>query len=217
MRRNSRPLSAVTITKCWITWLLRLISMSQPYATGTRLLLAMGMLSLAAFLSAQAATWNGCYWISFGERPEHFFPAALLLFLLSLIPHRPYTGSAALYRIVALLLLFLPMLVLSNWGAISYLALPTATIEALYQRVGFVGGALMIALGIVAGWPEMVNTGNVFFTLFLYTRFYDWWWDWMPKYRFFLIVVLTAILMLVVLKVLRAVAVKQKLRRSACV
>ncbi len=32
-----------------------------------------------------------------------------------------------------------------------------------------------------------MNTGNVFFTIFLYTKFYDWWWDWMPKYLFFLL------------------------------
>jgi uncharacterized membrane protein len=45
-----------------------------------------------------------------------------------------------------------------------------------------------------------MNTGNVFFVIFLYTKFYDWWWDVLPKYLFFLIVGLTALLFLVVFK-----------------
>ncbi|OZN87645.1 hypothetical protein CGQ11_36005, partial [Pseudomonas aeruginosa] len=48
---------------------------------------------------------------------------------------------------VALLGLFLPMLVLANWGSGSYLALPSALIEGLYQVAGFVAAALVIWLG----------------------------------------------------------------------
>jgi len=180
------------------------------YAADARLLLAMGILSCAAYLSAQAATWNGCYWISFGERPEHFLPAAALFFLIPCIPHPRYPGFAALYRVFALLLFFLPVLVLSNWGESSYLELPRERIEALYQIAGFVVSAAAIALGIRMGWPEVVNTGNVFFTLFLYTKFYDWWWDWMPKYQFFLIIGLTAIVMLLILKWMRRFSIQRQ-------
>ena len=48
-----------------------------------------------------------------------------------------------------------------------------------------------------------VNTGVVFFVIFLYTKFYDWWWDLLPKYLFFLILGLAAILALLVLGRLR--------------
>lgn len=185
------------------------------YAADARLLLAMGMLSFAAFLSAQAATWNGCYWISFGERPENFFPAAMLLFLIALLPHRRYAGFSALYRVFALLLFFLPTLILSNWGSVSYLDWPRENVEALYQIIGFVVSAAGIALGVGRGWPETVNTGNTFFTLFLYTKFYDWWWEWLPKYQFFLIIGLTAILMLLILKRMRAVSMQRKSEAAA--
>jgi hypothetical protein len=77
------------------------------------------------------------------------------------------------------------------------------SVEIIYQIAGFVFSALAIWVGIKAGWPEVVNTGNVFFTIFLYTKFYDWWWNWMPKYLFFLIIGLTAILMLFIFKRLR--------------
>lgn len=185
------------------------------YAVDSRLLLAWGMLSFSAFLSAQAATWRGCYWISFGERPENFFPAAVLLFLIALLPHRRYTGFAALYRVFALLLFFLPALLLSNWGSVSYLDWPKENVEALYQTAGFVVSAAAIALGVGRGWPEVVNAGNTFFTLFLYTKFYDWWWEWMPKYQFFLIIGLTAILMLLILKRMRTVSIQRKAEAPA--
>jgi len=173
------------------------------YASDARLLLAAGILCFAGFLSAQMGTWGGCYWLNFGERPENFFPAAFFFFLLPAIPHHRYSGFAAIYRVFAMLLFFLPLLVLANWGRISYLNFPSDSVEIFYQTVGFVFSAAAIWLGIRKNWPEVVNTGNVFFTIFLYTKFYDWWWDWMPKYLFFLVIALTAIGMLLVFKRLR--------------
>jgi len=76
-------------------------------------------------------------------------------------------------------------------------------IEKGYQVAGFVLSAAAIGLGIRMGWSEVVNTGNVFFVIFLYTKFYDWWWDMLPKYLFFLILGLTAVLFLLVLRRLR--------------
>ncbi len=177
------------------------------YATDARLLLAMGIILLASFLSAKTGTWSGCYWISFGERPENFFPAAIVLFLLPFIPHHRFSGFASIYRVFAMLLFFIPVLILSNWGVISYLDFTKASIEGIYQIVGFCFSAAAIFMGIKKGWSEVVNTGNVFFTIFLYTKFYDWWWDWMPKYLFFLVIGLTAILMLFVFKRLRSAVI----------
>ena len=176
------------------------------YAVDARLLLVAGIVSFAAFLSAQAGTWGGCYWIHFGERPENFFPAALILFLVPLVPHHRFSGFGVIYRVFALLGFFIPALILANWGTVSYLPLSSGTIEALYQAAGFLVSALVMWLGIRQNWPEVVTTGNVFFAIFLYTKFYDWWWDWMPKYLFFLLVGLTAVLMLLVFKRLRAAA-----------
>jgi hypothetical protein len=173
------------------------------YAIDARLLLAAGILSFAAYLSAKVGTWSGCYWINFGERPENFFPAAVLLFMIPVIPHLRVSGFAVTYRVLAMLLLLLPMLVLANWGRVSHLPLETETIEEIYQIAGFMVSAALIWLGIRWGWQDVVNTGTVFFTVFLYTKFYDWWWDWMPKYLFFLVIALVAILMLLVFKRLR--------------
>jgi uncharacterized membrane protein len=46
----------------------------------------------------------------------------------------------------------------------------------------------------------VVNTGVSFFVIFIYTKFFDWWWEIMPKYLFFLLMSLMAILCLVIFK-----------------
>lgn len=176
------------------------------YAIDARLLLAAGIICVSCFLASRMGTWAGCYWIHFGERPENFFPAALIFFLVPQLPHKRFSDFDGVYRVFGMLLFFLPVLILSNWGVISYLDLNRDTVEVIYQLAGFVFSAAAIWLGIRKSWPEVVNTGNVFFTIFLYTKFYDWWWDWMPKYLFFLVIGLSAILILLVFKRLRNAA-----------
>lgn len=180
------------------------------YACDLRLLLAAGILCLVAFVSARTGTWSGMYWLHFGERPENFFPAALALFLVPLvIRHDRFAGFGAMYRVFALLTLFLPMLVLANWGEASYLDFDAHLIKESYQVLGFGLSAAAVGLGVRRQWPEVVNTGVTFFVIFLYTKFFDWWWDTMPKYLFFFVLGLTAILFLVVLRRLRGVGQKQ--------
>lgn len=174
------------------------------YTCDLRLLLAVGILCVIAYVSARVGTWGGLYWIDFGRRPENFFPAAVTLFLFpQFIDHARLAGFAVVYRMFGLLTLFLPMLVLANWGEISYLDLDPDIVEGLYQLAGFAGSTGAIWLGARRHWPEVVNTGVVFFVIFLYTKFFDWWWEIMPKYLFFLVLGLAAILILLVLRRLR--------------
>ena len=107
----------------------------------------------------------------------------------------------------SLLLLLLPVLVLANWGDGSYIDANDEFIEGGYQLLGFVLSALAIWLGLRRHWADVVNTGNVFFVIFLYTKMFDWWWEIMPKYLFFLIIGLTAILFLLIFRRLRAAGV----------
>jgi uncharacterized membrane protein len=174
------------------------------YAYGLRILLVAGILSLAGYLSATMGTWRGLYWLSFGERPENFFPVALLLLAMALARHGRH-DFPPLYRIFGLLGLLLPILVLSNWGALSYLALPTTRVEHLYQAAAFVVAAATIGAGVRLNLREVTNVGSTFFIIFLYTRFFDWWWDWMPKYLFFLVVGAFSIAVLLTLQRLRRI------------
>src|SRR5258706_9363968 len=174
------------------------------YSYDLRLLQAAGILCLIAFIAARTGTWSGMYWIHFGERPENFFPAAIAIFLVpQIVDHTRFSGFAPLYRIFGMLALFLPMLVLAHAGYVSYLDLDHRLVQGLYQTLGFLGIPALIWYGTSRHWNDVVNTGVTLFVIFFYTKLFDWWWDEMPKYLFFLMMGLTAILLLVVFKRLR--------------
>lgn len=175
------------------------------YATEARLLLVAGILCLLAFIAARVGTWAGIYWLGFGQRPENFLPAALLIFAVPLlISQRRFDGFAMPYRVFGLLALFLPLLVLAHWGDGSYLDYPASAIEAVYQLLGFIVAGVVIWLGVRRDWSDVVNTGLSFFVIFLYTKLFDWWWQSMPKYLFFLLLGLSAVLILLILRRLRS-------------
>jgi uncharacterized membrane protein len=151
--------------------------------------------------------WAGLYWLDMGKRPENFLPAALLIFCFPLaVKQSRFDGFATTYRLVAVLAMLLTILVLSFWGGGSYLNWNIKFIEHCYQVLGFICSAGIVWAGVKHHWRELTNSGVVFFAIFLFTKFYDWWWESMPKYLFFLVVGLTALLALFVLRRLRGEA-----------
>jgi len=178
------------------------------YAYGLKLVVAAGMVSLAVWLGTTAGTLLGSHWEAAFERPGNFLPAGLLLFFVpSMFPHRRNQDFPAMYHVFGLLGIFLPLLALSGWGGGSYLLWPDDRVEAFYQILALVISSLVIWAGIRRGAPHVVNTGAAFFVSFLYMRLFDWWWDWMPRYLFFLVIGLVALGLLMVMRRLRTVIV----------
>ncbi|QXI26007.1 DUF2157 domain-containing protein [Pseudomonas vanderleydeniana] len=189
--------------KAFVVW--GAFALLLAYSCNLRLLLLAAILCLAGFVAARVGTWSGMYWLDMGDSPENFFPAAALLALAAqFLPHKRFPGFAMTYRVSALLALLVPVLILAHWGEGSYLAFEPKRIEHGYQVAGFLLSAAAIWLGIRRHWPDVVNTGVTFFVIFLFTKFYDWWWETLPKYLFFFLVGLAAVLALVVLRKLRA-------------
>jgi len=178
------------------------------YNYDLKLVLVAALTSLMGYLAAEVGTWSGAYWLSFGERPENFLLAGLLLFAGGLLRQTWRPAFAAIYRVYGLLVVFIAILILSNWGGISYLPWSNGMIEGAYQTLGFIGSALAIWLGIRRHWAGLANLGSTFFVIYLYTKLFDWWWDWMPKYLFFLLLGLIAIGLLLGLKRLRGLAME---------
>ena len=61
-----------------------LYALLLAYLCNARLLLAAAILCVMGFIAARVGTWGGGYWLSVGERPENFFPAAALIFAVPL-------------------------------------------------------------------------------------------------------------------------------------
>ena len=174
------------------------------YVSDARLLLIIGLIGISCFISTQAASWSGVYWLNFGMRPETFLPAAIILFLIpTFISHKKFSGFDSAYRIFSAILFFISLLIMSHWGASSYFGLSNKSIEGIYLLAGFVFSVGAVWLGIRKSLPAISNIGSVFFVIFLYSKFYDWWWEWMPKYLFFMIIGLTALLALIIFKQFR--------------
>jgi uncharacterized membrane protein len=179
------------------------LALVLAYTYRLKLVLVAGLTSLLGYLAATVGTWSGIYWLSFGERPENFLVAGGVMFAAAWIPasgHRQFSG---VYRLYGLLVVLTALLVLSHWGEGSYLTLPSKRIEHIYQLTSFVAAGGAIWLGIRRGFPHIVNLGSTFFVIYLYTKLFDWWWDWMPKYLFFLVLGGFAIGLLLLLKRMR--------------
>jgi hypothetical protein len=175
------------------------------YAYDLKLVLVAGILSAMAYVSLSIGAWGGTYWPFSAERPENYIVAGVVAFAVPVVlRHRARDTFPAIYRLFGLLAVCMSVLVLSNWGGGSYLPFDPAAVEILYQVAGFVLAGLAIWIGIRSSWKEVTNLGTLFLIAFLYIKFFDWWWDAMPKYLFFLVLGLVAVGLLVVLRKFRS-------------
>jgi hypothetical protein len=192
----------------WPLFLWAGLGLLLAFGYGLRFLLACGLVSLVFALVGAIGGLGGGWWVNGYEWAELYLPAALALVALpSLAPvaRRPREDFSPIYRLVGALTLFSALLCL-GLEAPSYLPWEDETVARIYQTLGFVTAAAAVWLGIRRRWRELVNVGATAFVVFLWVKFVDWWWDWMPKYLFFLLVGLTAVLALLVLRRLRAAA-----------
>jgi uncharacterized membrane protein len=181
-----------------------LFGLALAYHFGIRLVLAAGLVSMLGWITATTNSWRGWWWVEFERRPEEVMLAGLLLAAIPLfIKHHGRQDFPAVYRLVGMIAFFVPMLFLSAQGQYSYLPLEDKAVEHFYQMFGVVAAAAAVWIGIRRGWSGVVNTGIAFFTIFLFFRLIDWWWDWMPKYLFFLLIGLVALGLVAVFKRLR--------------
>jgi uncharacterized membrane protein len=169
-----------------------------------RLLLAGGLVSVLCFAAGTFTSWFGLDWLTFGDRPENFMLGGLVLLALAkYLPHEREPEFGGVYRLVGLLALLLPILILSFSGIPTYLPLLPETVEAIYETAGFLLSALITWLSIRARFTAGVNIASGFFVILLYSKLYEWWWDWMPGYAFFLLIGVIAILLVAVFKRIR--------------
>lgn len=174
------------------------------YAYGLRLLLLAAVAGFTVFFSAQVASAMHCPWDAFGERPENLFLPAGLLLAASGLPSAGRPRFPPLLRASGLFVLFVALFVVSSWGWASYLPWPTGTVEVAYQLASFGLAGLAIAVGARRGWREVEVAGTVFLVLLLLARFFDWWWDFLPRWLFFLVIGALSVGLLLALRRLRS-------------
>jgi hypothetical protein len=181
------------------------LALALGYAYGLRLLLAAGLISWLTFFSATIVSLTGAWWESFYSRPECVLAGGALIVSIPVwLYHRKHEDFPGTYRLVGLLAVFLSLLTLWYAGTDSFLPFEPKSIERIYQVVAFVTAAFTIWAGIKHNLSGTVNLGAAFFTIFLYAKFVDWWWDWMPKYVFFFVIGAIAIGLLLAFRKIRS-------------
>ena len=171
------------------------------YTYGLRLLLAAGIAVAMAFVCALVAKTAGLDISVSIARPEPLLPAGALAIAAAFLgSNRRRAGFPETWRLAGSIALLVPLIFLSTWSNVfSYLRWPEKVLGTIYDVAGFALGGAGIWVGIRAGWREVVNVSTGFLVVFLYAKCFDWWWDWMPRYLFFLLLGGLAVAVLVVL------------------
>jgi hypothetical protein len=160
----------------------------------------LGVVALVFYVSALLFWSAGITWIQCVNRPEPLIiVAALLLPLTRRLPTELVSACRAVLAGVALF----PLLVLSSTGSISLLPFDTTSLKIGYEIIAALVALAVIGAGLVRAQDEVVLVGSIFAAAFLLIRFVDWWWDWMPKYLFFLIIAAVAMAWLWTLRIAR--------------
>jgi hypothetical protein len=185
-------------------WAAFALAVSIPWRFGVPF--AFGVVALVVYLPAVAVWLAGFHWHGAIERPELVAVTAVVgLFAIARLSPRSSSIKVDGVRItippelvpwaraVLLVLVLATILVLSATGSVSVLPIGEAAITVGYQIVAVAAAILTIRAGLRSGRAEVVFIASVFTGAFLLVRFVDWWWDWMPKYLFFLILASVAL------------------------
>ncbi len=188
-----------------------LFALVLGYGYRLRLQLAAGLVLLTFYLAMDLTALAGSSLEAVFGRPETFFPGALVLLAMPLIlRHDKYPGFPMVYRLFGLSFVFLALLFLSNWAQLSFLPFSKKAVEGFYQVSGFAVALLAMWTGFRRRWTDSVNLGCGFFAVFLFVRLFDWWWDWMPKYLFFFIIGIIALILLAAFRKFRAASAQRE-------
>ncbi len=175
-----------------------LFAVAIAYAYGQRLLLATGVVCLALYVSACLVRLGGGWWLPPGlfQRLDGFLLPGAAILAWSGRPHRVRDEFPPVLRAVGLLVAGVPMLVLTADGSLSWLPASARAVEIVYEAVSLIASAAAIAVGMRRGWMETIALGGLLFSVALFLKYVDWFWEWMPYYLFFLIVGATALALL---------------------
>jgi hypothetical protein len=173
----------------WVLLPWAAFALALAYASGLRLMLAAGLLTALGLGNALVASAAGIDWAASPGRPEPFLVLGALVFAGSftrLAAHRE--GFPETWRTVGGVAVLLPLLFLSTWTTVfSYHLLPETVLRLIYDAAGFVLPVVAIWAGIGRRWPDIVKLGTAFLVVFVYAKCFDWWWELMPRYLFFLV------------------------------
>ncbi len=176
----------------------------MAYAYGLRLMLGAGLVLLCAWTAALVLHVRGYNWVDFMGSSQLLIPGAAILYLVPWLTRgRGPEGFDLVYRFCGAVLGLFSVLTISTTGDLCCGNLAPRTVAAVYQIIGLLVAIAVVADGLRLGKALLVNVGVVGFVVFLFVRLHYWWWNWMPKYLFFLALGIIAFGLLLVFRRIR--------------
>jgi hypothetical protein len=142
----------------------------------------------------------GADWAAFPLRPELVLLTGVFLVALPMVRPPARSDFMEVDQVVGAVLALLAVSILGLAGRGSVLPLPKEVVEGLYDVVGLglaMGG---IWLGIRRGWDRLRITCTWGLIGLVFLKAFDWWWDWLPRYLFFLVLGGLAVGVLILLR-----------------
>lgn len=183
---------------------LALFALILAYGYDLRLLLAASLVCLGLYVATIPGRLAGGWWGTSFDQWENLLLAGVVLFALSFLRQPRREDFPPIFRLVGLAGIFLSLLVLSYDGNASWLPGTRDTVETIYQVASFVVAGALIAFGVVRRWPETVYLSAGAFIAYLVGKFVDWWWALLPRWLFFMLLGVLALLLLWLFRRLRA-------------
>lgn len=160
-------------------------ALALPY--GFRLIFGASLVAMLTALSGSVFEAAGAPWTVVPEFPEIITAAAFMLLIAAARVGLLHPAFAAVTRGVSLTVGFLGLLVLSVAGPASLLPVSAPVSELIYQAVLLLTSTLVLVLSVRRQWLESAYIAAVALTVFIFSRFFDWFWDLMPRFVFFLL------------------------------
>ncbi|MCC7373078.1 MAG: hypothetical protein IT581_00370 [Verrucomicrobiales bacterium] len=170
------------------------------HAYSLRIAATTGLVLLGVYLAALGVELQGGDWQYWALRGHYLLPSAAVFYGMSWGPRRWRTRFEPLVRTYAFsggLLALVAFLLMSTTGHTCCGAIGPKSLVALDQVAGLTVAGWLVGHGLRRGWGNVVYLGATGFIGFLFLRLHAWWWHWMPKYLFFLLLTLIAIGLLV--------------------
>ena len=177
-------------------------ALALPY--GFRVIFGGALIALLTALAGSVFQAGGIPWTSVPEFPEIITVQALLLFAVASRVTARRALFAPVTRGVPLAIGLLGLFFLSIAGQASLLPVTVHVAEAIYQGAMLIACVSVLAVSLRWQWLESVYIAAIGLTIFIFSRFFDWFWDSMPRYVFFLLLAATAFGWLVAMRRMRA-------------